>query len=405
MSRQNRIRTLGIAVVLVVMGANPGLAATFEVTNADDTGPGSLRDAITQAEANGVADEITFDADYTIVLGSPLPDITTDISIRGNGWERTIIDGGMGRTGLGGVRAFTIITGFLTLDAVTVSNCDGSAVVSWDTGQLLVTNSQLRRNKAFYGGAISSSGTVTLGSTTFVDNESNGGGAIDFAGSTLDATGCTFTGNSSAGGNVYTGMGGAVRAGGSFTALDFTNCTFAGNTAEQRGGALSLEFGVSASLSFVTMAGNTATTIDSGIYLTDAATTVDITHTIITDICADDGSGVSLTTQGYNLDAGNTCGFSVGMNDLINTNPLLGALQANGGPTDTMALPMNSPAVDAGDVSCGTVTTDQRGLPRPFDGDGSLTAECDIGAYEFQYLIFMDGFERGTTSTWSVVVP
>jgi hypothetical protein len=78
---------------------------------------------------------------------------------------------------------------------------------------------------------------------------------------------------------------------------------------------------------------------------------------------------VSKSSQGYNLDGGNTCDFNGGMNDLINTNPLLGPLQANGGPTDTMALPMNSPAVDAGDVSCGAVTTDQRGLPRPFDGD------------------------------------
>jgi hypothetical protein len=114
---------------------------------------------------------------------------------------------------------------------------------------------------------------------------------------------------------------------------------------------------------------------------------------------------VSKSSQGYNLDGGNTCDFNGGMNDLINTNPLLGPLQANGGPTDTMALPPTSPAVDAGDVSCGAVTTDQRGLPRPFDGDGSTTAECDIGAYEFQYLIFMDGFESGTTSAWSVVAP
>ena len=67
------------------------------------------------------------------------------------------------------------------------------------------------------------------------------------------------------------------------------------------------------------------------------------------------------------------------------TNPKLGGLRNNGGPTQTMALPTGSPAVDAGNPSGCTdnvgqlLTTDQRGQPRP---DKEDTGGCDMGAYE-----------------------
>jgi len=54
---------------------------------------------------------------------------------------------------------------------------------------------------------------------------------------------------------------------------------------------------------------------------------------------------------------------------------MLGALADNGGPTQTMALPDGSPAIDAGN-QVGCPTTDQRGVPRP-------RSDCDIGAYEY----------------------
>ncbi len=59
------------------------------------------------------------------------------------------------------------------------------------------------------------------------------------------------------------------------------------------------------------------------------------------------------------------------------SDPLLGLLADNGGPTQTMALLAGSPAIDmADDAAC--EATDQRGISRP------QGAHCDIGAYEYQ---------------------
>jgi hypothetical protein len=86
------------------------------------------------------------------------------------------------------------------------------------------------------------------------------------------------------------------------------------------------------------------------------------------------------------LSSDQTCNFK-SSGDLNNTNPQLGSLQNNGGPTQTMALPSGSPAVDAGNPNGCTdqtghlLKTDQRGKPRP---DPEDTGGCDIGAYERQ---------------------
>jgi len=81
-----------------------------------------------------------------------------------------------------------------------------------------------------------------------------------------------------------------------------------------------------------------------------------------------------VTSHGYNLDSQNNCGFNK-PTDQVNTNPLLGALQNNGGPTSTCAITASSPAFNRG-TGAGAPSTDQRGVTRPQGGG------YDIGAYE-----------------------
>jgi len=94
----------------------------------------------------------------------------------------------------------------------------------------------------------------------------------------------------------------------------------------------------------------------------------------------------TLKSDGYNLSSDSTCHFN-GPGDMNNTNPNLGPLQNNGGPTQTQALLPGSPAIDAGNPSGCTdnkgklLKTDQRGMPRP---DSEDAGGCDIGAYERQ---------------------
>lgn len=97
-------------------------------------------------------------------------------------------------------------------------------------------------------------------------------------------------------------------------------------------------------------------------------------------------AGGAVFDGGNNLSSDATLAFTNAMS-LINTNPNLGSLANNGGPTLTMALLPASPAVRAGDTN-GAPLTDQRGFPRK-------SLQIDVGAYETQVI---------TSSIPSVVV-
>jgi hypothetical protein len=121
-----------------------------------------------------------------------------------------------------------------------------------------------------------------------------------------------------------------------------------------------------------------------------AAATITAANTIVSGNsapaganCYDGAGGLSssFVSTGHNVEDLDTCNFDQ-PSDQPNTNPLLGALVDNGGPTATHALLPGSPAINAGDNStCAAAPVsgmDQRGIPRP---QGLV---CDIGAYEQQ---------------------
>ncbi|HVU91433.1 MAG TPA: Ig domain-containing protein, partial [Jatrophihabitans sp.] len=133
----------------------------------------------------------------------------------------------------------------------------------------------------------------------------------------------------------------------------------------------------------------------------DPATGVMVTGTIV----ADQAAGVpdcfgTVADGGYNLsgDKANSCSFSAGEHDLVKTDPKLGPLADNGGPTSTQLLGKGSPAIDAipgGAANCAPGTSDQRGVARPQPAGNA----CDIGAVELKadpIVIAPDKLPRGT---------
>ena len=219
------------------------------------------------------------------------------------------------------------------------------------------------------------SGTLTLTSSTVSGNSTNSSGGGVHNSGTLTITSSTVSGNSAAG----NGFGGGVFNSGTLT---LTNTTVSGNSAggNARGGGL-FNSGVNsgqATLALSLVSGNTA------------PTGAEISR---------DPDGNVLTANNFNLfgHSGLTgaqafYGFTPGPSDLSatadGTRPTaLGAilgptLADNGSPTRTHALIAGSPAVDAVPAGNCVTTTDQRGAPRPQDGDGNTVADCDIGAFE-----------------------
>jgi len=160
------------------------------------------------------------------------------------------------------------------------------------------------------------------------------------------------------------------------------------------GGGIYVEFG-SAALVNSTISGNSAHD-SGGLRVYQATVTLD--NTIASANIATNAASVATRDLGqgpfasvaahYSLlgSALNVAPFNAGANhNVFSNSPGLGNLQDNGGPTRTMALASNSPAVDAGSkalaLSAGKpLNYDQRTLPwlRLFDD------KVDIGAFEYQ---------------------
>lgn len=111
----------------------------------------------------------------------------------------------------------------------------------------------------------------------------------------------------------------------------------------------------------------------------DAGGTVTVTNSILDATWWRTACSSPITSSGYNITPDASCGLT-GPGDMQNTNPHLGPLERNGGPTRTMLPQTTSAAIDSGRPGCDPI--DQRGMTAPTDGDGDGAAACDRGALE-----------------------
>jgi predicted outer membrane repeat protein len=306
------------------------------VTNGNDSGSGSLRNAIQAVCDNGA---ITFAGDYTVELTSQI-EITRGLSIDGGTHAITLSGELSTDTSIdGGIFKITA-SDPVTLTALTFADGtarNGGAIYS--TGTLTVSESSFIRNAASttttthgYGGAIYSTGALTVNDSAFSSNTAKkaggaigqmaggvsisgssftqntastyyGGGALHLAaGSTASVTTSSFSGNNAE-------LGGAIRVLGTAT---ISGSSFTQNTSSYGGAAVDIENDGSAIISTSVISGNQAD-IGGAIYLDG---TLIISDTAVVDnIAGSQGGGLYLWNGPLTISGSTFSGNSVTQGD------------------------------------------------------------------------------------------
>jgi predicted outer membrane repeat protein len=406
-------RTLVLIIALSLALPSAALASTWYVNGVNGDDGNDCKTKTTACASIGHAISLAASGDTIQIAAASYQEnlsIPVNLMLIGAQAATTIVDG------TATTNVFTVGAGIsLTLSNLTIKNgvgYNGGGGVN-NAGTLTVSNSFFYSNTALSGGAIFNTGTVTIRNTTFAGNtpyffghsascgaidnrttmtittstfETNyannnftAGGAICNS-ATLAITASTFTNNQSQGNNG--GYGGAIFN--SAGTLTVTNSTFYLNSATSSGGAIYSQGGtvqISNSTFGINAENNT-----TGGAISNAGSSVLIQNSILANVGYGGNCNGTITSNGYNLSSDSSCNFS-NTGDLNSKNPKLGTLRKNGGPTQTMALPKGSPALDAGnpagcrDFAGNLLKTDQRGMKRP---GGAETTGCDMGAYESQ---------------------
>ena len=401
--------------LLLYAVALPVHAGRITVTNTNDSGAGSLRQALAVAHDGDI---ITFAVSGTITLTSGGLAVFKNVTISGPGADQLSIDVTSSPIHL---QSGFYVAAIATISGLTIRN--GADGIDNLGGTLTVKNCVISGN-SIYGiyNTTPEFGTVTATILSTTVSGNSGGGistqpAIFSGGATVTITDCTISGNfsspggggingyatslsvanSTISGNSTPGSGGGISVSGG---LVIENSTISGNSAGTSGGGIyggatvenstisDNSAGVSgggiyggATVMNSTISGNSAGTSGGGIYNNSSLV---VSNTILNAGASGENifnDGGTVTSLGYNLSSDDGGGYLTGPGDQINTDPLLGPLQNNGGPTFTHGLLPGSPAIDAGDPNFSQPPfNDQRGcsFDRVFNG------RIDIGSFETQ---------------------
>lgn len=425
------------------------------VTNCDDDGPGSLRATIAAAGESDTVDLSQLRCGRITLETGAIPIEADNLTLRGDGPGRTIIDGGdrdrlFIHYGFGTLtlEQLTVSGGYyratghdvafggciaarsyLSLDHAVVRDCRAVGVGSYGGGTfsyaLLMKNSTISGNlaagrldqattAAFGGGAYAY--VVSIADSTITGNRADyqttppfdpygiGGGLMAIIGGTIY--------NSTIDSNFSQGRGGGVA---SFVNLVVSNSTISSNQAQaELGGGLFMRWPSTLQLDNSTIAFNHAGLDAGGVWINapgsyfrssivfgnvvDGQTNGDTGHDIGNG--ANPSSPAMATTiEGANSLIGSHGALLTLPPDTLDTDPQLGPLASNGGVTRTHALHPDSPAVDAGS-NPGGLASDQRGgaFARIYG------AAADIGAYEWQPAVAAPPKPVPAFSAWAVAM-
>jgi hypothetical protein len=402
--------------VALLLSATEAPAATITVTNGNDSGPGSLRQAILSASS---ADTINFAPCLTAVtLTTGELVIDKNLTITGPGANRLAVQRS---TNAPQFRIFHITSSTVTvsISRLTISHgsvlggvgSDGDGGGIRSAGVLTLTDCIISGNQAagteflggHGGGVLNENGTMTITRCTISNNSAHyftgssgdcpsgsGGGILNRSGGSLTITNSTISGNSCSIDDFFGlcfggGDGGGVANGGSMTVR---NCTISGNSVSGTGLATMFGGGISngghLQITSSTIVYNSASgdsgAFGGGIYGSGPTRTDSSIIALNTASTGPDFTGgVGLRSMGYNIIGNNADAVIFSQStDQVGTpaapiDPLLGPLADNGGPTLTHALQPGSPAIDHGDPAA--PPKDQRGYGR--------VGVPDVGAFEF----------------------
>jgi len=388
-------------------------AAPITVINTNDSGAGSLRQAL--ADAND-GDTISFDASVTgsITLSSGELLVNHSITISGPGANILSVDANQTS------RVFHIASGkTVTISGLSITNGSvatpmGGGGIYNDHASLTVSSCTISSNsvgsQGGFGGGIYNNGSnggasLTINNSTISNNSATNGlgaGIYNYGlqgTASLTMNSCTISNNSagSAGGGICNDGRGPIDNVSHFGAIVFiSNSTLSSNSASDGGGILNFtdlqtNAGGFAAVHITncTLSGNSASSGAGGIKNARAGISGTVQIFLGGTILNAGPSGANIvntpggtiTSEGYNLSSDNGGGFLTHTGDQINTEPLLGPLQDNGGPTFTHELLPGSPAINMGNPSfLPPPDYDQRGTGYPRVVNGRI----DIGAFEVQ---------------------
>jgi predicted outer membrane repeat protein len=362
-------RAAAAASLLALGFAAPAQAVNFAVTNINDAGAGSLRQAIIDANGAAGADTITFNPGVsgTITLTTGQLSITDSVTITGPGAANLAVSGNNAsrvfEINNGSANLDVTIAGLtvadgnapsgagiinvdenLTLDGVRITNCtatgDGGGL--WADGfnmNLTIRNTTISGNTSGDdGGGIyveDTGGLLLIENTVISGNNAAGhGGGIYFYDPDADIT----IDSSIISGNIAGGSGGGIYMyspdAGTFT---MRNTTVSGNSAARGGGIYFYDMDHQAFIENSTISGNTATSGNGG-GLAAYSVLLDLVNTTITNNQATEGSGVFVENSSLGLDINNSIiAGNAGGSDL-----------AIGGGAGGVSVPMsNKPAKPA----------------------------------------------------------